>query len=192
MIDQISRPVKVIIALILLVVLGAFAFFTAKQNKSTKPVRPARMTVTIPSVTPRPVLGSMTVSSSVTRYSKDSPVTIKIQASSEGRQIVGYDAVVTYDKSAFDFVKALSLMDDFRIYSYNRPTHVSLSAIKSLQNKRVDVWNNQTLAELTFQPKKTGAYTFSLAPVGKESSKLIDENAQAIYPKVAQLQLEVY
>ena len=128
-------PVIAIIALVLLIGLGTFAFFTTKQNKTSSPIRPTRVTSTVPSVTPRPVIGAMTISSSGgVRFSKSSPVTVQVQASSQGRQVVGYDVVVTYDKTGFDFVKASSLMDDFKIYSYDRPTYVSLSAIKSLQD----------------------------------------------------------
>ena len=96
---------------------------------------------------------------------------------------------MTYDKTAFDFVKATSLMDDFKVYSYDRPTYVSLSAIKSLQDNNVTTWNNQSLSELTFQPKKTGTYIFSLTAVGKETSKLVDEKTETIYPSTRQLQL---
>lgn len=186
-------PVKAIVAVILLVGLGAFAFFSTQQKQTSAPTRPTRVTSTVPSVTPRPVIGAMTISSSGgVRFSKSSPVTVQVQASSQGRQIVGYDVVVTYDKTAFDFVKAVSLMDNFKVYSYDRPTYVSLSAIKSLQDNKVTTWNNQSLMELTFQPKKAGTFTFSLAPVGKESCKLVDEKTQAIYPSTGQLQLEVF
>lgn len=186
-------PVKAIVALVLLVGLGAFLYFSSQQNKTSAPIRPNRVTSTVPSVTPRPVIGAMMISSSGgVRFSKSSPVTVQVQASSQGRQIVGYDVVVTYDKTAFDFVKAVSLMDNFKVYSYDRPTYVSLSAIKSLQDNKPDTWNNQALSELTFQPKKTGTYTFSLSPVGKEASKLVDEKTQAIYPSTGQLQLEVF
>jgi len=184
-------PVKAIIAIVLLVGLGAFAFFSAQQKKPTTPVRPSRVSSTVPSVTPRPILGSMTISSTSSRFSKGSPVTLQIQASSQGRQVVGYDAVVTYDKTAFDFVKAMSLMNDFKVYSYDRPTYVSLSAIKSLQDNKVITWSNQSLVELTFQPKKTGTFIFSLNPVGKEASKLVDEKAQVIYPSTGKLELEI-
>mgnify|MGYP001601606441 CR=1 FL=1 len=185
-------PLFAIIALILLVILGVFVYFST-QKKTSAPIRPTRTTSTIPTVTPRPVIGAMTISSSGgVRFSKSSPITLQVQASSQGRQVVGYDVVVTYDKTGFDFVKATSLMDDFKIYSYYRPTYVSLSAIKSLQDIKVATWDNQSLMELTFQPKKVGSYSFSLAPVGKETSKLVDEKAQAIYPSTGQLQLEVF
>lgn len=191
-VEKKRSPLTVIIVLILLVVLGTVLYVSTQKNTSA-PIRPTRVTSTVPTVTPRPVLGSMTISSSGgTRFSNSSPITVQIQASSEGRQIVGYDVVVTYDKTGFDFVKATSLMDDFKIYSYDRPTYVSLSAIKSLQDDKSTSWNNQSLVELTFQPKNTGAFTFSLTPVGKEASKLVDEKAQAIYPSTGQLQLEVF
>lgn len=186
-------PVKAIVALVLLVGLGAFLYFSSQQNKISAPIRPTRVTSTVPTVTPRPVIGSMTISSSGgTRFSKSSPITVQVQASSQGRQVVGYDVVVTYDKTGFDFVKASSLMDDFKIYSYDRPTYVSLSAIKSLQDNKVTTWENQSLMELTFQPKKVGTFSFSLAPVGKEACKLVDEKTQAIYPKTDELGLEIY
>ncbi|MBI4973289.1 hypothetical protein HZC27_01630 [Candidatus Roizmanbacteria bacterium] len=185
-------PVMAIIAFILLVVLGAFVYFSTQKNTSA-PIRPNRVTSTVPTVTPRPVIGTMTISSSGgARFSKSSPVTLQVQASSQGRQVVGYDVVVTYDKAGFDFVKATSLMEDFKIYSYDRPTYVSLSAIKSLQDNKVATWTNQALVDLTFQPKKAGTFSFSLAPVGKEASKLVDEKAEGIYPSTGQLQLEVF
>ena len=165
-------PVIAIIALVLLIGLGTFAFFTTKQNKTSSPIRPTRVTSTVPSVTPRPVIGAMTISSSGgVRFSKSSPVTVQVQASSQGRQVVGYDVVVTYDKTGFDFVKASSLMDDFKIYSYDRPTYVSLSAIKSLQDNKVTTWENQSLMELTFQPKKLGPFLL-LGSGGKRSMQV--------------------
>jgi len=191
-VEKKRSPAMVIIALILVVILGIFIYIST-QKKTPTSIRPNRVTSTIPTVTPRPIVGSMTISSSGgIRFSKNSAVTLQIKASSEGRQVVGYDVVVTYDKTAFDFVKATSLMDDFKVYSYDRPTYVSLSAIKSLQDNNVTTWNNQSLSELTFQPKKTGTYIFSLTSVGKETSKLVDEKAETIYPSTGQLQLEVY
>ena len=191
-VEKKGSPVMVIVAIFLVVISGIVIYISTQKNTSA-PIKPTRVTSTVPTVTPRPVLGSMTISSSGgTRFSNSSPITVQIQASSEGRQIVGYDVVVTYDKTGFDFVKATSLIDDFKIYSYDRPTYVSLSAIKSLQDDKSTSWNNQSLSEITFQPKKIGTYTFSLAPVGKEACKLVDEKAQAIYPSTGQLQLEVF
>lgn len=197
--QPIIQPVKkrsplllVIMFILLLVIFGVITFFST-QRKTLSPIRPNKVSSTIPTVTPRPILGSMTISSSGgVRFPKSSPITLQIQASSQGRQVVGYGVVVTYDKSGFDFVKATSLMDNFKIYSYDRQTYVSLSAMKSLQDNTSTSWNNQSLSEITFQPKKTGTYIFSLTAVGKEASKLVDEKVEVIYPSVGQLELEVY
>lgn len=194
-----KRKILIIGSLVLLVLLG-IGMFIFKEKTVTNITQPIstdfnRLQPTItPTLIPYPVLGSMTVQTKVglKRLPNNKEFVLVVDASSEGKNIVGYDIILSFDKSAFTYVRTISSMPDFNVFSYERPTYISLSAIKSLQNNKIVSWNNQPLVEMVFVPKKTGTFVFTLSPEGKETSKLVDDTAQVVYPKTDKLELEIY
>lgn len=191
-----NRLIPVFIAAVVLLCLGVMIAMSAVKKNSTPGVSsaPTAGPSPTPTLIPHPTLGTMTMTTKdgQTRYRAGSPVTLIITASSEGKNIVGYDAILSYEAAGFTFQKAVSLPKDFQLYSYDRKTYVSFSGIRSLQSKVADTWSNYPLLEVTMTAKKSGKYTFELSPEGREVSKLVDDKAQVVYPKTVALHLEIY
>jgi len=191
-----KRIVLLGIAFVLLIAISIVVIFSNNSKKDQ--IQKAKPTldgmIVTPTLIPHPVLGSMTMSTEIkeSRLSIKKPVSLIVAAVSEGKNIVGYDTIISYDKEAFSYTGAQSLLSDFTVYPYERPTHVAISAIKSLQSNTVTSWDNTPVLRVTFQPKKTGTYTFYLSPKGPEASKMMDDKAQATYPETSKLVLDIY
>lgn len=147
-----------------------------------------------PTLIPYPVKGRihMKETNGLTRVPMGKTAAIAVFATSENQDIVGFDLVVSYDAAAFDFVKVVSKLDTFKAYAYQRKGYVSISTAKSLQDTTKTVFSNTRLALVIFEPKKKGTYTFSLDPVGNETTKFADSKANMSYPSVGKLTLEIY
>lgn len=196
--DAGSKRKIIIMALVtfLIAVLLVMVFTNKKDNTGKSPASfdgPAQPTLT-PTLIPYPTLGSMSIyhEGQGSKFSINEPVKLSVKASSQNKNIVGFDVIVTYDKDAFTFVGAQSKNKSFNIFTYDRSTHLSVSGIKALQENSDTAWTEQPLLDMTFQPKKAGTYNFQLSPVGKEASKLVDSESMVVYPQTDELQLEIY
>lgn len=178
--------------------LGLFIIVSVRQRMTPANTSLQRQVTPGPSLTPtlipHPVLGSMTMQTKdgQLRYQLGRPVSVIIQASSEGKHIVGYDAILKYDNAGFTYESSKSLSSDFQLYSYDRKTYIAFSGIRALQSKALDSWASYQLLEVVMTPKKKGSYVFELSPVGREVSKLVDDKDQIVYPKTMELHLEIY
>lgn len=186
----------IIVTVVVLLGLGFVMLSTVRQRPV--PTQPAQVNTVPPSATPtvipRPVLGTMTMKTkdSLLRYPAGKPVTIIIQANSAGKRIVAYDAILGYDSQGFSYDSSKSLPADFQVYPFDRKSYISFSGIRSIQSKTLDEWTSYPLIEVIMMPKKTGKYVFELSPQGGETSKLVDDKNQIVYPKTMELHLEIY
>lgn len=125
--------------------------------------------------------------------STDKELEINLVADSNEKNIVGYDLVLSYDPSSFDFVGATSNLADFKIYSYKRDGYLSFLAAKTLQSQTSSVFTQTKIASLVFRPVKTGKFTFSLKPlIGKDKTNLVTDKTEVINPKLNELEIEVF
>ena len=116
---------------------------------------------------------------------------IDIYATSSKDTVAGYDVVLAYDMQAFERQSIQTVMQAFRIFTYNRGNHVSISATKNMQVSEPVRFNETPILSFTFLPKQKGTFTFSLKPQGNESSKLVNESAEVTYPEVSDIRLEI-
>lgn len=147
----------------------------------------------VPTLIPYPMKGSFALreQSGVLSVKEGIPFTLDLVATSSKNTVAGYDAILSYDKGAFERQSIQSKMDTFRIFSYDRGTHLSITGTKNLQVNEPVRFANTVILSFTFLPKKKGTYVFSLKSVGNESSKLVDETAQVAYPETADFRLEI-
>ena len=189
-----NKMIPIYITLVVLLILGVFAVSSSLQKRGPA-FNPGKLRPSIPpTLIPYPTQGAMMMKTKdgEKRYAVGSPVTVVIQANSEGKRIVGYDAILSYDNKGFSYQSSKSLSPDFQLYAYDRKTYVSFSGIRSLQSTSIDSWTSYPLLEVVLMPKQKGSYAFELSPEGKETSKLVDDKAQVVYPKTEQLLLEIY
>ena len=145
-----------------------------------------------PTLIPYPTNGSFTLTEEGGRTSVPlgTSFTINLTATSTDT-VAGYDVILSYDETAFHRQSVQNKLDSFRIFPYDRSTHLSLSATKNLQVSTPIRFTNTPILSLTFTPEKKGTYTFSLKAVGNESSKLVNESAQVTYPQSADFRIEI-
>ena len=149
----------------------------------------------VPTRIPYPINGMMELqvqkSQGLKVQSQGKPFTVDLVATSGKSKIAGYDVVMTYDKNAFVRQSVQNNDKTFRIFTYDRADHVAISATKQLQSTQVTTFTATSILSFTFLPKKAGTFTFSLKPVGKESSKYVDDGASPTYPATKDLVLEI-
>lgn len=145
-----------------------------------------------PTLIPYPVQGSLALKEKTGRSAQVGlPFTIDLVATSSKDTVAGYDVVLSYDTSALDNQSVQNMASSFRIFTYKRTNHLSISATKNLSITEPIRFTQTPLLSFTFIAKKKGTYVFSLKPVGNESSKLVNEAAAVTYPETNDIRLEI-
>jgi len=159
-----------------------------------KPTRPTQPPTPTPTLIPYAKKGQMKLftENNVLRFPVGQEVKIGVLASSEKSDIVGFDMVLSYDQSIFEFGKAVSSLPSFKAYSYPRTDYVSITMIKLLQETNATVFENTDIAQLTFKALKKGSTTIELTAKGNDSTKFADINAEVTYPEMNKLVIEIY
>lgn len=193
-----TQYTKVMLLILIFLLLGGsivgYSAINAKrssesENNGTKQV--AGPTV-IPTRLPHPIHGMMQLRlENAAAPSVDKPFVVTLVATSGANKIAGFDVVMTYDKIAFDRKAVQSNDASFTLFTFDTNNRVSVSAAKQLQASEVTEFANTPILSFTFVPKKKGRFVFSLKPVGQESSKFVDDAAQATYPDYKDLVLEI-
>jgi hypothetical protein len=185
-----------ILAVILLLASITGYFLSQRLNSAQKGGEVARISTLptlVPTLIPYPTKGRFILKEREGQQSakEGTSVVIDLIATSSTDTVAGYDAILSYDISAFERQSVQNRADSFRIFPYERGTHLSISATKNLQVSTPIRFAETPLLSFTFLAKKKGTYVFSLKPVGNESSKLVNESAQVTYPETSDFRLEI-
>lgn len=118
-------------------------------------------------------------------------VNLTLAANSNGKKIVGYDVVLTFDPLALEFVGVRSILPDFQIKSYVRENKLILTAFQSTSSSTSPVFGGTNLtdiskiADLTFKAKKTGLINIDLVTSsGNERTDLVTDNTEVLNPQL--------
>jgi len=129
--------------------------------------------------------GSLTIRSLKNQYSPDQLIEMEIIADSAGNDITGYDLIVAYDPQIITFKEAQSLIDDFKIYSFEEKNYLVLTAIKDLKSQRQTVFSDVRLVKLIFSAKKKSETKVEILPnFDSRETFFVDKNTQKIYPSL--------
>ena len=147
----------------------------------------------VPTLIPYPTKGRFILKeqSGATSVKIGTAFTLDLIATSSTDTVAGYDAILSYDETTFERQSVQNKVDSFRIFTYERGTHVSISATKNLEVNELIRFANTPILSFTFVAKKKGTYVFSLKSIGNESSKLVNESAQVTYPETLDFSLEI-
>lgn len=117
---------------------------------------------------------------------------LSLFADSNGKNIVGYDVVIFYDSLAFDFLRGLSSLSDYNIFTYKKGHYFTITGLKTLQSAPSPMTKANKIATLTFQSTKTGKFEFSLKPSNdKDKTDLITDKTEVLIPALDQLTVDV-
>ena len=136
--------------------------------------------------------GKLDISTPATSVVSGQDVTVVISGDSIGKEIVGYDVLVSYDKSALTLQSAKSNITDFSIFKFDRSTHLSLTAVKNLNSKTPTILKGIPMVGLVFKTEKSGTFPVVIQPaIDKESTKMVDEKTNVFYPNLSSVTINV-
>lgn len=182
---SLKAPYIAVIIGVLVVFVFIIMFFISASKPEKKQAAKTNTQVNKGVVKKPATIGSMKLEATTPSVLKTQPVTLTLIADSSKYIVSGYDALVAYDTEAFDFVKGASLIKDFSIYTFKRSGHVTVTAVKALQSNTPSVFANTPVMELTFQPKKTGSYVFSIKKmIGAENTSFVSTKSKKLSPLV--------
>lgn len=174
-------------SLILIVLAGALVFVMLQRNRGTKKVE--IYSNLIPTEVPKatgPELRLSPVSANST-ISLGQPITVKLMASSFEQDIVGYDAVVTYDPAFVEFRSATSSHADFKIVEKDQNGTLYITGVKDFAKQKKTVFDRTEIATITFIAARAGSATFDLAYAAGQTdeSNLMNTDTQDVLEYVA-------
>jgi len=145
-----------------------------------------------PTMIPYPTKGSLVlVGKTGATAQVGMPFTLNVIATSSKDTVAGYDVILSYDKVNLERQLVQSIAPAFRIFTYERGDHLSISATKNLSVTDLIQFSQTPILSFIFTAKKKGTYTFSLKPVGNESSKFVNEAAAVTYPETKDISIEI-
>ncbi len=140
-------------------------------------------------------LGSMSL---VVKDAPDSRVavgtafTLLVLADSEGTDIVGFDALLSYDPS-MNPGTATTPLTSFKLFTFNRDGHLTFTATKSPNITTPTPFQKSQILTIPFTSSAKGVYTFSiLSKNGKETTKMVDVNTKVFSPQPSSLKVTIY
>lgn len=120
------------------------------------------------------------------------PLDLNLTIDSNGENVTAFDTVISYDPVSFDFVKAESNDLSFKVYSYKKDNHLTLTVVKISQNNTETIFKDEEIVKLVFQPKAKGSFTFTiLSSFEKETTKFVNEKTEVIYPGVNEIKVTI-
>lgn len=180
-----KTPYIAVILGVLVVFVIIIMFFVSASKPEKKQSATTNNKITKAVVKKLVSVGSMKLEVSTPSVLKTQPVTLTLIADSNNYTVSGYDALVTYDTTAFDFVKGTSKIKDFSAYTFKRTGHVTVTAVKALQSNTPTTFVNVPVIELTFQPKKAGSFVFSVKKsIGVENTAIVTTASKKMSPLV--------
>jgi len=154
----------------------------------------ATATTTGSTITAAPSSTSMTLETDLSngQMKVGDMVELSLFADSMGKNIVGYDVVLYYDSLNFDFLRGLTSLSDYHIYTYKKGHYFTITGLKTLQSAPSPMTKANKLATLTFKATKAGKFEFSLLPSnGGDKTDLITDKTEVLVPALNKVVIDV-
>ncbi len=184
----------ILISLLFIFIIGALFLLTKRPKKEKIEVQKNNNLLISPINSPTDIQKGayLKLKSDLNRLKVNQSLNMQIIADSAGEEIVGFDILLVYDKNAFDFVKALSLLSDFKVYTYESENYLVLTVVKSPQSNSPSIFKEMPVLTLSFTPKTSGQFVFILKEkIGKETTGLMNNKTERIVPALSDLKIEI-
>lgn len=110
----------------------------------------------------------------VLTYKVGKQVSVQVVGSTDGKEVIGYDVLMTGGKNAYDVVSVKSLIPEFTILKFLKDNHLTITGILKPSAKEQKSFEGTPIVEVVIVPKQTGTLNLQiLSEQGKESSKAI-------------------
>lgn len=194
--EQIPKKNFHISLLIVLVLVAAVEFVLLLKKDGKLPMAVStnfEETSQVPDEVEGVVEGSFIVSvGDNASYAVGVPLIVTVNADSNGRGVVAFDAIFQYDTSAFTLGSLSSSVVGFSAVSNVRRGYLEVTSSKDPQTTVVPVFKNTNVLTFTLVPQKVGNYSIRLIDkVGGSSTKFIDSNTKIFLPKTGSVSVTV-
>jgi len=143
----------------------------------------------------KPTFGSMTIKTAdgKVRYPVTDYLKFEVMASSQQRDIVGYDVLIGLEGGAFEIIKVESDLANFNLFKMEKENRLTITGAKKLNATAESLFLETKVLTLTLKPLKSGKFSFKLlSEIGKEKTQLVDTGSNVYFPKVNNIEIEIY
>lgn len=188
---KINNILAYVLVAFLAVFIGSGAFLIINNNKSKLTSTELPTPVVQPTSAVQFDGPSLSIQSKNNKVAVSTEFSLDLVADSKDKNIVGYDILLSYDPAVFEFIRADSLLSDYKIYTDKKDGSITLTATKDLQGS-TSSFNSTKIARLFFKPSKIGQYNFSLqSSLGNEKTDLITDTTEVLIPSLNDLIINV-
>lgn len=184
----------IIIIFLVLAVLTSVLIYTKAINSPI--ITGSLMTKASSSPTPvKPTFGSLTIKNSddTTRHPVTDYLKLDILADTNQIDVVGYDLIIKFDTESFEVIQVDSVLSDFSLFKMKGGNKLTITGTKKLDATGTNLLTNKKIVTLTLKPQKTGKFNFQLlSDFGKEKTQLVDTGSNVYYPKLNNIEIEIY
>lgn len=139
--------------------------------------------------------GSLSIKSKedLRRYRVGQLINLQVFGDSVGEDIVSFDVIVEYDKSAFATPVIVTNLPQYIIVTSERDDYISITAAQSPGSDERSVFEESEVLNMTFNPLKIGKYTISIVSnKGEEATQFVSTSSQPLLPQISTFKVEVY
>ena len=120
------------------------------------------------------------------------PIVIVLKADSNGRGVVGYDAIVQYDVTAFTLGEVKSTVAGFTAIASSRKNYLEVTSFKDSASTVAPVFKDTDILTVTLTPLKAGVFNVDLLDeIESSNTKYIDSETKVYVPQVDDLTVTV-
>lgn len=125
-------------------------------------------------------------------YSLEDIVQLKVKGFSEGRDISGYDLLITLDPEIFELESVSTSIPGFTVFPFDNGQYIAITAIKDLGQNEPTILNETDMLTIELKPKKKGTGVVSVALENeKEKTQLVDVDVQVLIPQVGSAEVQI-
>lgn len=174
----------ILLAVLVLIAVVELFLLLSKNGKLPTAVTTEESQVTEESLTEGTVEGVFSLNSQSTTVSVGTPIVFTVTADSNKRGVVGFDAVVEYDTSAFSLASVSSSLQGFTAVGSTRKKYLEVTSAKDPQTLVTPVLSNTEVLKITLNPLKQGSYAVKLLDkVDSSTTKFVDSETEVFRPQ---------
>ncbi len=125
-------------------------------------------------------------------YTTSETVTLTINGYTEGRDITGYDVLLTLDTDIFELQSVSTAIPGFTVFPFDNDGYIAITAIKDIGENEPTILDGTEMLTVELKPKKKGTGVISIALENdKEKTQFVDVNVEVLVPQIGSAQVEI-
>lgn len=125
-------------------------------------------------------------------YTTNETVKLIVSGYTEGRDITGYDVLLTLDKDMFELQSVSTAIPGFTVFPFDNEDYIAITAIKDIGQDEPTILEGDNMLTVELKPKKRGTGVVSIALENdKERTQFVDVDIQVLTPQIGSAQVEI-